>query len=92
MKSYYPAAKIINDTAAHTGRFGKMVALQDSVVTVGIDFDTIEDFDAVTSLDGFYINGIIGDNNNVPLKAGAEITGVFSTVVLDSGTVIAYRL
>ena len=28
----YPAAKIINDTAAHTGRFGKMVALQDSVI------------------------------------------------------------
>ena len=22
----YPAAKIINDTAAHTGRFGKIVA------------------------------------------------------------------
>ena len=22
----YPAAKIINDTAAHTGRFGKVVA------------------------------------------------------------------
>ena len=28
----YPAAKIINDTAAHTGRFGKVVALQDSVI------------------------------------------------------------
>ena len=28
----YPAAKIINDTAAHTGRFGKIVAIQDSVI------------------------------------------------------------
>ena len=28
----YPAAKIINDTAAHTGRFGKVGALQDSVI------------------------------------------------------------
>ena len=30
--SYYPAAKIINDTAAHTGRFGCIKALQDSVI------------------------------------------------------------
>ena len=92
MKTYYPAAKIINDTAEHSGRFGKVMALQDSVITVGVDFDTIEDFDAVTSLDNFYINAIIGDNNNVPLKAGNELVGVFTTVLLDSGTVIAYRL
>ena len=92
MKTYYPAAKIINDTSAHLGRFGKVFALQDSVITVGVDFDTIEDFDALADLDGFYINGIIGDNNNVPLKAGSEILGVFTTVLLDSGTVIAYRL
>jgi hypothetical protein len=92
VKTYYPAAKIINDTAEHSGRFGKVMALQDSVITVGIDFDTIEDFDAVTSLDNFYINAIIGDNNNVPLKAGNELVGVFTTVLLDSGTVIAYRL
>ena len=90
MKTYYPAAKIINDTAEHSGRFGKVMALQDSVITVGVDFDTIEDFDAVTSLDNFYINAIIGDNNNVPLKAGNELVGVFTTVLLDSGTVIAY--
>jgi hypothetical protein len=92
VKTYYPAAKIINDTAEHLGRFGKVMALQDSVITVGVDFDTIEDFDAVTSLDNFYINAIIGDNNNVPLKAGNELVGVFTTVLLDSGTVIAYRL
>ena len=30
--TYYPAAKIINDTAAHTGRFGCIKALQDSVI------------------------------------------------------------
>ena len=29
--TYYPAAGIINDTAAHTGRFGCIKALQDSV-------------------------------------------------------------
>ena len=32
--SDFPAAKIINDTDAHTGRFGKVVALQDSVITL----------------------------------------------------------
>ena len=32
MYTDYPAAKIINDTNAHTGRFGKIVALQDSVI------------------------------------------------------------
>ena len=32
--NYYPAAKIINDTATHTGRFGKIVALQDSIITI----------------------------------------------------------
>ncbi len=30
--NYYPAAKIINDTATHTGRFGKLVAMEDSVI------------------------------------------------------------
>ena len=28
----YPGAEYISDTAAHTGRFGKVVALEDSVV------------------------------------------------------------
>ena len=30
--NYYPAAKIINDTATHTGRFGCIKTLQDSVI------------------------------------------------------------
>ena len=29
---YYPAAKIINDTATHEGRFGCIKPLQDSVI------------------------------------------------------------
>ena len=28
----YPGAEYISDTAAHTGRFGKVVALEDSVI------------------------------------------------------------
>ena len=34
----------------------------------------------------------IGDHRSVQLKAGAEFFGPFSVVVLDSGTVIVYRL
>ena len=30
--SYYPAAKIINDTASHTGRFGCVQAIKDSEI------------------------------------------------------------
>ena len=30
--TYYPAAKIITNTSAHAGRFGKVVALEDSVI------------------------------------------------------------
>ena len=30
--SYYPAAKIINDTDAHTGRFGCVQAIKDSEI------------------------------------------------------------
>ena len=32
MSYAYPGAEFIDDTAAHTGRFGKIVALEDSVV------------------------------------------------------------
>ena len=30
----YPSAKIIKDTNAHNGRFGKVLALEDSVIAV----------------------------------------------------------
>ena len=33
-----------------------------------------------------------GDNTSIPLKAGAEFSGPFNVVTLDSGTVIVYRL
>ena len=82
MKTYYPAAKIINDTSVHTGRFGKVVALQDSVITIGKLFDSVPSVDDITDFDSI----------SVQLKAGAEFFGPFSVVVLDSGTVIVYRL
>ena len=44
----YPAAKIINDTAAHTGRFGKMVALQDSVIDTIVSEIVIDPYQTET--------------------------------------------
>ena len=91
MKTYYPAAKIINDTSAHTGRFGKIVALQDSVITVGKLFDSVPSVDDITDFDSIF-PAYFGDHKSIQLKAGAEFFGPFSVVVLDSGTVIVYRL
>jgi len=71
----YPGAECIDDTAAHTGRFGKIVALEDSV----INSLSAEDYTGNTL-------------SAVPLKASCEIYGVFTSVTLTSGTVVAYRL
>ena len=91
MISNYPAAKIINDTATHTGRFGKVVAMQDSVITIGKLFDSVSSVDDMSDFDG-NLPAFTGDNTSIPLKAGAEFFGVFTSVFLDSGTVIVYRL
>ena len=40
MQYMYPGAEYIDDTAAHTGRFGKIVALEDSVIAA-IDTEDI---------------------------------------------------
>ena len=56
---YYPAAVIINDTGAHTGRFGKVVALQDSVIATIVS-DTISgDLTALQFKSTAEIEGII---------------------------------
>ncbi len=91
MISNYPAAKIINDTSTHTGRFGKVLALQDSVITVGKLFDSVPSVDDITDFDSI-LPAYFGDHSSFQLKAGAEFFGPFSVVVLDSGTVIVYRL
>ena len=71
----YPSAEYIDDTAAHTGRFGKIVALEDSVINA-------------LSAEDYTGNALSG----VPLKASCELYGVFTSVTLTSGTVVAYRL
>jgi hypothetical protein len=72
----YPGAEFIDDTAvAHTGRFGKIVALEDSVIASL----TAQDWTGNTL-------------SAIPFKASCEIEGVFTSVTLTSGTVVAYRL
>ena len=71
----YPGAEFIDDTAAHTGRFGKIVALEDSVI------------DTATALD--YTGNTL---SAIPFKASCEICGVFTSITLTSGTVVAYKI
>ena len=71
----YPGAEFIDDTNAHTGRFGKIVALEDSVI-------------ASLSAQDYTGNTL----SAIPLNASCEMYGVFTSVTLTSGTVVAYRL
>jgi len=71
----YPGAEFIDDTAAHTGRFGKIVALEDSVINTA------------TALD--YTGNTL---SAIPFKASCEINGVFTSITLTSGTVVAYKI
>ena len=93
MISNYPAANIINDTTVHIGRFGKVSALQDSEISIGKDFDSVPSVDGVSDFDTIsFLPYFKGDQSLIQLKAGAEFFGVFTSVFLDSGTVIVYRL
>jgi len=73
---FFPAAKIINDTSAHTGRFGKVMALQDSVITVGKLFDSVPSVDDITDFDSI-LPAYFGDHSSIQLKAGAEFLDHF---------------
>ena len=74
----YPAATIITDTNAHTGRFGKVHALADASCTF-VSSDLTENGSST-------INGIT-------MNAGTAIEGiVITSITLASGQVVAYRL
>ena len=76
--SSYPAALIITDTSAHTGRFGKITCLSDSTVTLVSP--------NVTKNGSSTVSGI-------ELKASTEIEGIFTSITQTSaGSVIAYRI
>ena len=74
----YPAALIITDTSAHTGRFGKVHALADASCT--FVSESLPENGSST------INGIT-------MKAGTEIEGIFTSITQTSaGSVIAYSV
>lgn len=72
----YPGAEYISDTNAHTGRFGKIVSLE-SGTTIS----------ALTALD--YSGNAL---TSVVLDPSCELEGVFTSITLSAGSVVAYKL
>ena len=75
----YPAALIITNTATHTGRFGKIVALSGNVVIASLVAENITE-NGSTTID------------DITVKQVSEIEGVITSITLTSGTAIAYYL
>jgi len=65
----------ISDTSAHTGRFWRLYALADAVISTA----TVQN----ASGNAF---------TSVPLAAGDSIEGVFTSVTLTSGRIVAYKI
>ena len=68
--TYYPAAKIINDTDAHTGRFGCIKALQDSVINTLVAENISGDLTDLQFKSNTAIEGVI---TSVKLDSGTVI-------------------
>ena len=68
--TYYPAAKIIKDTAVHNGRFGKVVALENSVVAILLSENIQGDQSDITLNSNCSIEGVI---TRVRLTSGTVI-------------------
>ncbi len=75
----YPAAIIITDTNAHTGRFGKIVALSGNVVIASLVAENITENGSTTV-------------DDITLRQVSEIEGVITSITLTSGSLIAYYL
>ena len=70
MSYYYPAAKIINDTATHTGRFGCIKPLQDSVINSLEGANITGDTTSVQFKKNSVIEGVI---TSISLSSGTVI-------------------
>ena len=68
--TYYPAAKIINDTAAHTGRFGCIKALQDSVINTLVAENISGDLTSIDLKSNCKIEGVI---TSITLASGTVV-------------------
>ena len=67
---YYPAAKIINDTATHTGRFGCIKPLQDSVINTIQGANILGDLSSLQFKTNTSIEGVI---TSISLTSGTVI-------------------
>lgn len=67
--------ELITDTAAHTGRFFRLYALEATVINTA----TVQNASGNTFA-------------AVPLPAGGAIDGLFTSVTLTSGKVVAYKV
>lgn len=67
--------ELITDTAAHTGRFFRLYALEATVINMA----TVQNASGNTF-------------SAVPIPAGGAIDGIFTSVTLTSGKLIAYKL
>ena len=74
----YPAAIIITDTNTHTGRFGKLHALEQSSAGLITAKNITENGSSTIDF--------------LTIKADSEIEGVITSIKLSSGSVIAYYL
>ena len=68
--SYYPAAKIINDTSAHTGRFGCIQALKDSEIATLVAENVTGDLTSIDLKSNCKIEGLI---TSITLTSGTVI-------------------
>jgi len=75
MDDYSIGFEYITDTAAHTGRFYRLYAVADAVISTA----TVQ-------------NATGNAFTSVPLGKGDFIDGVFTSVTLTSGKIIAYRI
>tara|TARA_Y100000401_G_C8255179_1_gene190348 strand:- start:443 stop:664 length:222 start_codon:yes stop_codon:yes gene_type:complete len=68
--TYYPAAKIINDTSAHTGRFGCVQALKDSEIDTLVAENISGDLTSIDLKSNCKIEGVI---TSITLTSGTVI-------------------
>ena len=68
--SYYPAAKIINDTDAHKGRFGCVQAIKDSEIATLVAENITGDLTSIDLKSNCKIEGVI---TSITLASGTVV-------------------
>jgi len=68
--NYYPAAKIINDTSAHTGRFGCVQAIKDSEIATLVAENVTGDLTSIDLKSNCKIEGVI---TSITLASGTVV-------------------